>query len=99
MTLRHAQLNSRFLREQQEARQLHGVLARAQLEAEKLLPELGKELLERIPCQQLAMLQLLSGTLQTAYASEKLQLSLDTYEFVLQKRDAVRRPVRVRDLL
>ena len=34
-------------------------------------------------------MQLLSGTLQTAYASEKLLLGVDTYEFVLQQGAAV----------
>ena len=50
---------------------------------------LAAELCERIPCQQLAIMRLQSGTLQTAYASEKLMLAVDTYEYVLHRAEVL----------
>ena len=92
VTLRHAEMHARFLKADAHSRRLHGLVASTHglaadggPEPPELLPRMGAELFERIPCQQLGVLRLHLGTLQTAYrTSDKLMFSADTYEFVLQ---------------
>ena len=90
-TLRHAtQIHARYTHASAIYSQIFGIAGQLQRSARAALAVVGVEVQLRVPCMQLAVLQLApegSGrALRAAYATEQLALSEETYDFALRAR-------------
>ena len=91
VTLRHAtQIHARYTHASAIYSQIFGIAGQLQRSASAALALVGVEVQLRVPCMQLAVLQLApegSGrALRAAYATEQLALSEETYDFALRAR-------------
>ena len=91
VTLRHAtQIHARYTHASAIYSQIFGIAGQLQRSARAALALVGVEVQLRVPCMQLAVLQLApegSGrALRAAYATEQLALSEETYDFALRAR-------------